>query len=107
MVNCRDSYRAYSDTAVRVNYFELHIDCQLFNRSDINIVTSTKRHSPSKGKSNMRVISSLLFSIFFMMTEIFHNMILHIHVLLNLYPMPIFVLPIAHNHKIHIRERQS
>ena len=81
----RDSYCPYSDTDVRVNSFELHIDCQLFKSSDINIVPSRKRHSPSNGKSNTRVISLLLFSIFCMMTEIFHNNILHTYVLLRLY----------------------
>ena len=88
---CCNSYCAYSDTDVRVNYFELHINCQLFKRSDINIVTSRKRYIPSKGKSNTRVISSLLSSIFFMMTEIFHNIILHTHVLLHLYLIPFFL----------------
>ena len=51
----RDYYCAYSDTDVRVNSFELHIDCQLFERSDINIVPSRKRHIPSKGNSNTLV----------------------------------------------------
>ena len=102
---CRDSYCAYSNTDVRVNYFELHIDFKLFKRSDINIVPSIKRHSPSKGRSNTRVISSSLFSIFCMMTEILHNIILHTHFLLPLYLIPVFlVLPIAHNHKIQIQE---
>ena len=86
----RDSYCAYSDTDVRVNSFELHIDCQLFERSDIYFVPSIKRHIPSKGKSNTRVISSLLFSIFCMMTSIFDNMILHAHFLLHLYLIPLF-----------------
>ena len=60
----RDSYYAGSGTDVRFNYFELHIDCQLFKRSDIYFVPSRKRHIPSKGKSNTRLISSLLFSDF-------------------------------------------
>ena len=84
----RDSCCAYSDTDVKVNSFELHIDCQLFKRSDINMVPSRKRRSPSNGKSNTRVISSLLFSIFCTMTEIFHNIILHTYVLLRLYLIP-------------------
>ena len=88
---CRDSYCAYSDTNVRVNSFELNMDCQLFKRSDINIVPSRKRHSPSNGKSTMRVISSLLFSIFCMMTKMFHNIILHAHVLLHLYINTVFL----------------
>ena len=88
----QDSYCAYSDTNVRVNYFELHIDCQLFKRGDIYFVHSRKRHIPSKGKSNTRVISSLLFSLFCMMIEIFYNMILHTHVLLNLYLIPFFCI---------------
>ena len=88
---CCDSYCAYSDTDVRVNSFKLHIDFQLFKRSDINIVPSRKRHSPSMGKSNTRLISSLLFSIFCMTTEIFHNIILHTHFLLHLYLIPLFL----------------
>ena len=87
-----DSYCDYSDTDVRVNSFELHIDCQLFKLSDINIVPSRKRHSPSKSKSNTRVISLLLFSIFCMMTEIFCNIILHTHVLPHLYLIPFFCI---------------
>ena len=85
-----DSYRACYDTDVIVDSFELHIYCQLFKRSDINIVPSRKIHIPSKGESNTRVISSLLFSIFCMTTEIFHNIILHTHFLLYLYLIPFF-----------------
>ena len=57
----RDSYCAYSDTEVRVNYFELHIDCQLSKRGVIYLFHSRKIHISSKGKSDMWVISSLLF----------------------------------------------
>ena len=88
----QDSYCAYSDTDIRVNSFELHIDFQLFKRSDINIVPSRKRHGPTNGKSNTRLISSLLFSIFCMTKEIFHYIILHTHFLLNLYPIPFFCI---------------
>ena len=54
-------YCAYSDTEVRVNSFELHIDCQLSKRGVIYLFHSRKIHMSSKGKSDTRVISSLLF----------------------------------------------
>ena len=57
----RDSYCAYSDTKVRVNSFELHIDCQLSKRGVIYLFHSIKIHIKSKGKSDTWVISSLLF----------------------------------------------
>ena len=41
-------------------------------------------------------------------TEIFHNIILHTHFLLNLYLILFFVvLHIPHNHKIQIQDKQS
>ena len=61
---CRYSYCAYSDTEVGVNSFELHIDCQLSKRGVMYLFYSRKRHIPSKSKSNMWVISSLLFRFF-------------------------------------------
>ena len=61
---CRDSYCDYSNTEFRVNYFELHIDCQLSKRGVIYLFHSRKIHISSKGKSNTWVISSLLFRFF-------------------------------------------
>ena len=58
---CQDFYCAYSDTEVRVNYFELHIDFQLSKRGVIYLFHSRKRHISSEGKSDTWVISSLLF----------------------------------------------
>ena len=55
-----DSYCAYSDTEVRVNYFELYIDCQLSKRGVIYLFHLRKRHISSKGKSDTSLISSLL-----------------------------------------------
>ena len=58
---CRDSNCDYSDTKVKVNYLELHIDCQLFKRGVIYVFCSSKIHTSSEGKSDTWVISSLLF----------------------------------------------
>ena len=58
---CRDSYCAYYDTKVKVNYFELHIDFQFFKRCVIYLFHSRKRHISSEGKLDTWVISSLLF----------------------------------------------
>ena len=58
---CRDSGCAYSDTEVKVNYFELHIDCKFSKLGVIYLFHSRKRHISSKGKSDTLVISSLLF----------------------------------------------
>ena len=58
---CCDSNCAYSDTKVKVNYFELHIDFQLSKRSVIYLFCSRKIHTSSEVKSDTLVISSLLF----------------------------------------------
>ena len=58
---CRDSYCAYSDTEVKVNYSELNIDCQFSKRGVIYLFHSRNIHISSKGKSDTWVISSLLF----------------------------------------------
>ena len=57
----RDSYCAYSDNKVKVNYFELHIDFKISKRGVIDLFHSRKIQISSEGKSDMWVISSLLF----------------------------------------------
>ena len=58
---CRDSYCAYSDTEVKVNYFELHIDCQFSKCGVVYLFYSRKIQISSEGKSDTWVISLLLF----------------------------------------------
>ena len=57
----RDSYCAYSDTEVRVNSYEVYIDCQLSERGVIYLFQSRNIDISAKGKSDTWVISSLLF----------------------------------------------
>ena len=99
---CRDSYCAYSGTEVRVNSFELHIDCQLSKRGVIYLFNSRKRHISSKGKSDTWVISSLLFDFVYTDTNICEHDSTYTLFTAFISNTDFFVLPFTHKFKIQI-----